>query len=306
MSMPNFLIIGAAKAGTTSLYYYLQQHPQIFMSALKEPKFFALDGSPLNFQGPSQHINHESVNNIEDYKALFADVRDEIAIGEASPLYLYCPEAPQRIQATLPDAKLIVILRDPVERAFSSFSHLLREGYETLSFEAALKEEDKRIQERWAPLWYYIDKGFYYQQLRRYYDLFNSQNIKIYLFEDLCKNPVALVQDVYDFLGVDKSFVPDLTKRNVSGVPKNKALQNLLSRDNPIKSALKIFIPSSMRKSLYRELKTRNLGDKPALSPEAKAQLRELYREDISNLQELIGIDLSSWLVSETSPVAAA
>jgi len=305
MSMPNFLIVGAAKAGTTSLYHYLKQHPQIFMSALKEPKFFALEGKKLNFNGPSQHINTDSVNNLKDYRALFADVTTEKSIGEASPLYLYDNQAAKQIHSRLPEAKLIVILRDPVERAFSSFAHLVREGYETLSFEEGLAEENKRIQENWAPLWYYQDKGFYYEQLKRYYKLFAASQIKVYLFEELCNDPMGLLRSIYNFLGVDADFVPDLTKCNVSGVPKSKAFQALLTQKNPIKSAAKALLPGSLRRSLYRELKTRNLGEKPVLSVETRHQLQALYREDTLQLQTLINRDLSHWLTPEYKPIAS-
>lgn len=178
MVLPNFLIIGAAKAGTTSLYSYLKQHPDIFMSSWKEPKFFSLEGEKLDFQGPSQIINTDSINNLESYLELFEGVKDETAIGEASPIYLYSPKAPANIKKYIPDAKLIVVLRHPAERAFSSFAHLIRAGYETLSFEEALEEEPQRIKEKWAPLWYYKEKGFYAQQLERYFELFDREDRK--------------------------------------------------------------------------------------------------------------------------------
>ena len=146
MTLPNFLIIGSAKGGTSSLHYYLRQHPQIFMPDLKEPRFFALEGGILNFQNPDSAINYNSITTLREYESLFANVTNELGIGEASPLYLYSEKAARRIKHYVPDAKLMVILRNPVDRAFSCYTHLLREGYETLSFEAALKaesEEDK-------------------------------------------------------------------------------------------------------------------------------------------------------------------
>ena len=118
MTLPNFLIIGSAKGGTSSLHYYLRQHPQIFMPDLKEPRFFALEGETLNFQNPDSAINHDSVTNLREYKNLFANAINEIGIGEASPLYLYSEKAVRRIKHYVPDAKLIVILRNPVDRSF--------------------------------------------------------------------------------------------------------------------------------------------------------------------------------------------
>ncbi|MCM1981522.1 sulfotransferase family protein [Lyngbya confervoides] len=294
--LPNFLIIGAAKAGTTSLYDYLSQHPQVFMSPLKEPKYFALEGEPLNFQGPSQIINHTSVNSLAEYCQLFSGVRQEQAIGEASPLYLFSEQAARRIRQRLPQVKLIAILRNPVDRAFSSYSHLLREGFETLEFEAALDAEPERIRQRWAPLWYYQAKGFYARQLSPYFEEFPPEQIKIYLFEDFCQDTLGVVQEIYQFIGVDPRFEPQFLRRNVSGIPKNKALHRLLTQDNWLKSLLKGMLPVEFAQTLALHLKNHNLGEKVALRPETRRRLQRLYREDIQQLEVLIGRDLSPWL----------
>lgn len=295
--LPNFLILGAAKAGTTSLHHYLGQHPEVFVSSMKEPKYFALKDESLDFQGPSQFINQSSVTTFEAYCDLFKGVKDEVAVGEASPLYLFSEKAPERIKETLPEAKLIVILRNPVDRAFSSYTHLLREGFETLDFEESLLKESERIRDRWAPLWYYKSKGFYGEQLKRYTDLFPKEQLKIYLFEDLCQNPLGVVQDIFAYLGVDASFEPDMTMKNVSGIPKNVALQRLLTRQNPLKTVGKALLPKQFRKSLSDKVQRQNLSGKPTLKPETRAELLELYRDDIQQLQVLIDRDLSAWLV---------
>ncbi|MEQ9621323.1 sulfotransferase family protein [Coleofasciculus chthonoplastes] len=296
MVLPNFLIIGAAKAGTSSLYYYLQQHPQIYMSPVKEPKFFALEGEPLDFQGPDQGINRTSRTSLAAYSELFQDVSDEIAIGEASPLYLYSFKAAIRIKHYLPNVKLIAILRHPVDRAFSSFAHLVREGYETLSFAEALREEPTRIQQKWAPLFYYKQQGFYYTQLKRYFDTFERSQIKLYLYEELAANSTAVVQDIFRFLGVDDTFIPDLSRKNISGVPKSRRLYSLFNRDNPIKSALKPFFSEQLRRSIAEKFDKQNLGAKPILLPEDRQDLLKLYKEDILKLQNLIQRDLSHWI----------
>src|SRR3954452_18181658 len=134
MTMPNFLILGAAKAGTTALYHYLKQHPEVCMSEIKETNFFALMGKPLDFRGPGddEHINRFSVTTWGDYQSRFPDRTDARAVGEASPLYLYSPDAPGRIARWMPKAKLVVILRDPVARAYSAFLHLVRGGRGTV------------------------------------------------------------------------------------------------------------------------------------------------------------------------------
>ena len=296
MTLPNFLIIGAAKAGTTSLYSYLDQHPQIFMSAEKEPRFFALEGEELHFQGPTQNINQFSVTDMETYQQLFAGVTDEIAIGEASTLYLHSPKALERIRHYIPEAKIVVGLRDPAERAFSSYVHLVRDGFESLSFAESLDAEPERIQNNWQPLWFYQQRGFYAQQMKQYINAFGAENIHVYLYEDLAADSLAIAQTIYRFLGVDTDFVPDLTRENVSGVPKNKLIQRLLTKDNPLKAAIKPLVPKQLRRNMADKVKQQNLGKKPVLLPEIRQQLTSLYREDILRLQDLIDRDLSSWL----------
>ena len=299
MTMPNFLIIGAMKSGTTALYHYLGQHPRIYMSPKKEPRFFALEGKKPDFRGPmdQERVNLESITSLEKYRALFQDVSDETVIGEASPLYLYSPEAPERIQHHIPDAKLIAILRNPVDRAYSSFMHCTRLGREPLGdFARALSEEDRRIRENWSPIWHYKRAGFYYAQLKRYLDTFDRDRIKVYLYEDLQIDPIHTARDAFQFLDVDDTYVPDTSlKYNVTGIVKNRLLHKYLHEPNWIKSGLRPLLPATLRKRIRYNLKNRNLV-KPSLTPEVRRQLVVVYREDILKLQELIDRDLSGWL----------
>ncbi len=294
MTMPNFLIIGAMKSGTTALYYYLEQHPQIYMSPVKEPNFFCSVGQEGSDSG--------SVTGIEAYQSLFKDVSDEKAVGEASHCYLYEPQATARIQQHLPDAKFIAILRNPVDRAYSHFLHMVRNGTEPLTdFAHALrKEETGASQDRSFQDHDYIGRGRYYEQLKRYFDAFDRQQIKIYLYEELSNAPIDTLRDNFRFLGVDDSFVPDVSlRRNVSGFPKYETLDKLLTRPSSIKDALKVYLPVRLRWRLseaFDALKTRNLVEPPALQPEVRGQLVGAYREDILQLQDLIQRDLSSWL----------
>lgn len=296
--MPNFLIIGAAKAGTTALHYYLNQHPQIYTSPVKETKFFVFDGQTVDYQGPGdQQANREVITNIEAYREQFSGVSEEIAIGEASPLYLYHPRASERIHYYLPDVKLIAILRNPVDRAYSSFLHLIRDGREPLTnFAQALKEEESRINNNWALLWHYKNAGFYYPQLKRYFDRFSQSQIKIYLYEDLHNSPLKVLQDLFQFLEVDETFIPDMsTKYNVSRIPKNRVLHRFLTESHPVKSIFKPVMPETFRKTIVSNITNQNLG-KPKLSPKIRSELLEIYREDLSKLENLIERDLTHWL----------
>ena len=297
MTMPNFLIIGAMKAGTTALYSYLDQHPEVYMSPVKEPNFFAFEGEKMNFRAPQDQrgINRTSVTDIAAYRALFHGVTNEKAIGEASHWYLYSPKAPGRIRHHVPEAKLIVVLRDPVERAYSQYLHFIRDGQEPLTdFAGALQEEETRIRNNWA-FGRYASRGFYHAQLKRYFDAFDRSQIKIYLYEDFSADPTGVLRDTFLFLGVDEAFVPEMSVRpNVSGVPNSRALHALLTRPGRLKAILKPYLPPKLLR-FASDLRDRNLA-KPQLALEERRQMAKMYREDILKLQDLIDRDLSRWL----------
>jgi hypothetical protein len=296
MTMPNFLIIGAEKAGTSSLHYYLGQHPQIFMCPVKEPRFFFPEFYTTYCKGPRKGDRNSAIT-LQAYKDLFVNVSSEIAIGESSPQYLYAPKAPEKIKYYIPEVKMIVILRNPVERAFSAFCYQVRDGYENLSFEQALQEEPNRIRYQWRPIWYYQKLGFYHSQLSRYFKLFAKDQIRIYLYEDFDTNSNLIVSDIFKFLEVDYDFCPTLTRKNVSYIPKSRSIYSLFNKDNPIKSAFKPLLSSKFRKQLKIYLEKFNHEPKPSLLPETRKKLNMLFRQDILQLQDLIRIDLSRWLI---------
>ncbi|NMG60155.1 sulfotransferase [Geitlerinema sp. P-1104] len=320
MTLPNFLIIGAAKCGTTSLYRYLEQHPEIYMSRNKEPKFFALEGADLDsFTGPgdASWLKNQTITDLGNYETLFEGVKDEKAIGEASTIYLYSPNCPQTIKHYIPDAKLIVLLRQPIQQAFSMFLHHLRSGFyqeylaenepsylEQHFAEDFLKSDE--LDDTWLYHWHYKQMGAYYSQLKRYLDVFERHQIKVFLFQDLKQNPTQLLRETFEFLGVDSDFVPpNLTKKynahkDLNQKPKNKAVHQFLMRPNPVKSLLKPLFPQKLRGKVNFWLRQRNMEttQQPLsvkLSPETRQKLTEVHREDILKLQDLIQRDLSHW-----------
>ncbi|OGF53200.1 MAG: hypothetical protein A2Z21_05560 [Candidatus Fraserbacteria bacterium RBG_16_55_9] len=300
MTMPNFLIIGAPRSGTTMLYEGLKQHPEIYMSSDKEPWFFALEGNKEPFRGPR---DLQGVRDLEEYRALFRGARGKKAIGEASTLYLYSPEAPHRIQQHIPHVKLIASLRNPVDRAYSNFLQHVAQGREAEDFEAALNAEEERMKRGWAPFWCYRRMGFYAEQLSRYMALFHSEQLLVFLYEDIERDLLGVSRKIFQFLGVDEAFMPDLSvMRNVSGIPKNqlahRVVDALLTGARPVKAFLRPLLPRGLRWHLIArltDLKNRNLV-KPPLAPEMRKKLIQVYRGDILKLQELIQRDLSSWL----------
>jgi hypothetical protein len=300
MILPNFLIIGAGKAGTQSLVHYLAQHPSIFILVGREPSFFALEGQKLNFRAhgiPKSHVGSVAVTNIEKYCELFCDVRDETAIGEKSPLYLYHPQAPKRIKKYVPKAKLIAVLRNPVERSYSAFLQLKSAGREYLSFEQALSGENVRACNNWGYEYFYKDQGFYYTQLQRYFDIFASDQVKVYLYEDFKTDPISILLDIFRFLGVDDTFLPDLSLRhNVGGVPRSKIVHSfLVSKSNSFKNTLKLLLPRELRERMRHFLRDINLH-KPHMLSDTRKELIASYREDVLKLQCLVKRDLSNWL----------
>lgn len=301
MTMPNFLIIGAPKAGTTSLYAYLKQHPQIYMPPVKEPHFFALDNRGVSFQGPGDQTRLASaVHQLETYKNLFTGVKDEIAIGEASTNYLGSRCAPERIKQLIPEVKLIAVLRNPIDAAYASYLHLMRNGDEFIKdFSVALQAEPERIQKNWGWQWRYQQRGFYFEALERYFSIFEHRQIKVYLFEDFKDDTDGVLRDIFNFLGVESSFKSKTASRhNASAMPKSLLMNRLLIKPNILRDAAKILFPQAMRQNLYHRVRAWNLNNfqKPEMSADSRAYLKQVFRGDILKLEGLIERDLSAWL----------
>lgn len=301
-SMPDFLVIGAPKAGTTSLYHYLCQHPQIFMSPNKEPHFFAFEGHQPNFQGPGDErawLNVNSVVKLGAYQELFGGAKAGQVCGEASTMYLYLKESCDRIHHYLPNVKLIAILRHPVDRAYSHYVHMRRDGREwATDFEQALSQETERIQKNWSPALHYKQVGLYFEQLQQYLQKFDSEQIKIYLYDDLVNAPEKVYRDIFEFIGVETGIQLDTSARynTTSSIRKNKLLHNFLMNPNGMKSALRKVIPANIRKPLSAKVYRRNATAIQPLSSELRNQLTMSFEADILQLQDLIDRDLSHWL----------
>jgi hypothetical protein len=299
MTMPNFLIIGAARSGTTSLFKYLQQHPQIYTPRLKEPMFFAHENQPPILHGPKgdEQIRH-AVTDITQYMSLFQNVKNEKAIGEASPQYLSSRTAHERIRHYIPQAKLIAILRHPVDVAYSGFTQQRRDGREPhADFAHALRDEELREREKWSLTFQYRRRGFNHENLKRYYELFPREQLKVYLFDDLKNDPQQMVRDVFRFLEVDENFVPQTWMTyNMSIVPRSMTFHKIINGPHPIKSTLGMVVPRQLRRRFQQSLNQWNLGTLPPVTTEVRRRLIEEYRQDILQVQDLIGRDLSHWL----------
>ena len=295
--MPNFLIIGASKGGTTSLHYVLDQHPQVYMCPVKEAGFFWAYGQNVKLRGPgTEKLHNRLVDDLERYQKLFAPVTTQTALGEASVRYLYMPQAPGLIRQFIPQARLIAILRQPAERAFSAFMHNRRDGLEPCSdFAEAIAQDRSGFRDAWT-FCRYLDRGLYAQSLRRYFEVFERRQLHISLFEDLRDDPQRLAQGLFEFLEVDVSFPADFSERhNASGVIRNPALRFVWTRTNRLRAALRPMLGERLRHRGAQWF-TRDL-EKVRLDPTLRADLTAYYREDILQLQDLLDRDLASWLV---------
>ncbi len=300
LKLPNFFIIGAAKAGTTALYETLKQHHEIYMSPIKEPHFFGFESEPPVFPGlAGTYYRRTGVWRARDYGQLFAAVTHERAIGEASNLYMLSPSAAGRIKHNLPHSRIVAVLRQPAERAYSDYNSMVQNGVEPAgSFAEALAHETDRLREGWS-LGLYRKHGYYHAQLSPYFELFPRQQIKIYLYEDWKNTPQAMLRDLSRFLEVDEDFTPDIRRSNVTRLPKNRRLHAWVTRPAWVEQRMP-FLPSRVRCymifALQRVDARFNLAPPPALDPEIRACLTADYRDDILKLQDLIGRNLSYWL----------
>lgn len=295
--LPNFLIVGAAKGGTTSLYYYLKQHPDVFLSTVKEPCFLCFDGDK-----PTYEVGRNTVFDFEVYQSLFKNSEKYKVQGEATAIYLYLYKRTiSNIKKFIPNfsnQKIVIILRNPVERAFSQYMMNVRDLRENLSFEEALKIESERKAAKVSTDFFYVDRGFYYEQVKSYLD--NFKHVKVYLYDELVENPKSLMKDLCEFLEINSNFEFNTGEKfNVSGRPKYKFISKLIRKDSILKKMLKFFLPKEKRKAMAVSLKNKmnsiNLK-KEKMNSETKDRLKEVFKNDIEKLQQLVHKDLSNWL----------
>ncbi len=309
MRLPNFFLVGVAKAGTTSLYRYLREHPQVYMSPIKGPTFFGAADLLLEphrdvmleelarhraalrayLDGPQELSAEHFVLNWDDYVCLFRDVRDELAVGEASTGYFWLPSAAATIRATLPDARIAVMLRDPAERLFSLYLTTLRaEPGVTFRawFEATLAEPRRRAVG--------VEPGRYATHLERFFDLFPSNQLRVYLYEDYRADARAVLRDLFAFLGVNPDYPIDVSRRyNETTVPRFPRLHALRQRVFGVSSPTR-WLPARARRAMRRLYHMRPTGR--GMDPVDRHAVIDYHRDEIVRTARLLGRDLTAWL----------
>jgi hypothetical protein len=272
--LPNFFIVGAPKAGTTSLYHYLDQHPEIYMSPVKEPNYFASEIQLEGFAEPLREPMRRRMADMQRYLAgsmeekrfgavglewvgylkLFRNVRQEKAIGEASVCYLWSESAARNIFARIPEAKIIMILRDPAERALSQYRQWAGKEQMRETFRDVCEKSIANQGGKFQAMSPFLEMGLYAEQVKRYFDLFPRENIRVDFYENYRRDPAGMIAETLRFLGVDASFQPDMSRRHLEGNRASCAMD-------------------------FRE----------------RAYLTAFYRDDVRKLAQLLDCDLSRW-----------
>lgn len=303
MTKPNLYVIGGMRCGSTAMCSYLAEHPEVFFSKLKEPKFFLLKRIGLDFQMASSNRDGflgRSRWTWASYLELFEEARDERIVAEGSAGYICEPWVPEEIYQFTPDAKIIAVLRNPLERAYSHYLFHLQVGYEWVKdFEQALRLEDSRIREGYWHGYFYRTVGLYGQQLRRYFDIFPRENIRVYLSDELKSSPGQIMRDVYRFLGIDNGFAPVSNARtNATLLNRNNSvswIDHARAVTGPVRPLLKAAkrLPGASR--AVTSLHHRMLRF-PPFKNSTKRALRDFFADDVKLLSEVLGRDMSGWL----------
>ena len=300
--MPDFLIIGAGKSGTTAILYFLGQHPKIFFPTRKEPNFFALEGVDVDsyeFKESSEY-HKRSIDNLPDYLDLFRSARPDQVVGENSNQYLYSNEAIESIKKYVPEAKLIALIRHPAERLISRYNHLERDNsVPDGGFEA--------IFDRSSIWWKRPDllfEGFYGAHLEKYYQNFDKDQIKVILYDDFKADNEGVIRDLCSFIGVDPDFDIDTEIiLNKSGKLKDNLFNKMLGQNGSVIQSIKKISPTLHKsfkgnpliKETLIKWRNRNLESVPVPENFRKRVTEEIYKDDILKLEKVLDRSLKHW-----------
>ena len=302
--LPNFVIIGASRCGTTSLHHYLGQHPDIYVTGRKSPNYFvAGDPQPDRENATLKVMASQWISSLQDYQAQFHGAQGERAIGDVSPVYMQSVHAAKRIRDTLGEnIKCIAILRNPADRAFAHFLGRRRDGLESeQDFDTIVDRELASPLVDEIAFGSYIACGRYHHFLSPFYSQFAASNIRLVLFERLQQNPADLLSELFTFLGVDPGFEVDATfSHNRSGIIANPLLRMLWTGSVGLRTRMRPYLPAAIRHG-SRALLADQVA-KPELGSDTRLKISTALSEDILQLERLTGWDLSGWLPASEHP----
>jgi hypothetical protein len=301
--LPQFVIAGAPKAGTTALHAALATHPGLYLSPVKEPKYYLTDGRPpprSGQRGPGDaHSAQEWIWRRADYRALFAGAPAGTVRGESTPFYLYDRGAQQRLAADVPDVKVIVVVRDPVDRAYSNWAHLRADGLEPeADFLAAVRAEQRRIDAGWAPFWHYRGLGTYGAQLRDLYRHLPCEQVIVLRYRQLVDTPRETLDRVSRFLGVPTGVAHTVAPENVKPFVADTAGYRLLARATRVGAALGAYAPPQLWRQASRPLIAAlhaGRAPRPPLPVEVRREVLSALLPDVELLEGLTGESFADW-----------
>jgi hypothetical protein len=301
VALPDFFVAGAPKAGTTALHAALAQHPELYLSTVKEPKFFLTDGPPPMQGGPGDAKTYrEHVWQRADYEALFDAAPPGTLRGESTPFYLYRHDAQQRIRTLIPHARLIIVVRDPVERAHSNWTHLWSAGLDPIDdFLRACAAEDQRVAAGWADFWHYKRVGLYGQQVQHLYTVFPREQVLVFRYRDLVDDPPGTLDRICGFLEVGQGLIDHLPRENVTAHPDQTLRHQYLSRAVRAASAITARLPGHRGKAMVDRLESKlqeGAAPRRPLTWDQRQALLPYFEPDIRLLEEVTGQDYSNWL----------
>jgi hypothetical protein len=301
MALPDFLVAGVPKAGTTALHTALSRHPGLYLSPIKEPKFFLTDGPPPTRGGPGDVLTYrEHVWQRDRYEALFDAAAPGALRGEATPLYLYDADAMERIRALVPGVRLIVVIRDPVERAHSNWTHLWSAGLEPEGdFLRACDEEPGRIAAGWASFWHYTGLSRYGEQLERAFSLFPREQVLVLRYRRLIEEPAAVLDEICAFLGVETGLLTEIPRENVTSHPEQTLAHRAVSLGMRVSDTAGRLLPGTAATAATHRLERflqRGRRERQPLGWEQRQALLPRFDEDVRLLGTLLGEDFTDWL----------
>lgn len=284
-TIPNFFIVGAPRTGTHSLYSYLEQHPMIFMSPRKEPNYFCREVISNN-----DPINNP-IRDENEYFSLFKDVKNEIAIGEASVTYLRDSLAPKLIHEKIPNAKIIILLRDPAERALSHYLTLVQKNITKKTFYEEIKDEMEKLKKKRKDKLGMLSPGFYYESIKSYYEIFDKNNIMIIISEEFEKNLREIMRNVLEFLSIQSDFQFNETKKGTYRPPPRKEFEAILTNRFIVNIGKKLVSSPKIREKIFKKL-ARPDKERPKMTKDERVLLKKIYFEDMQKTKKFLSRDL--------------
>lgn len=296
--MPNFILIGRAKSGTTALQKILHLHPDIFMSSRKEPRFFVCEGGCPEFEGP---VLVDGVTTLEEYLDCFAEATHEKIVGEASPIYLnsqVATIAAENIRRHIPHARLAAIIRQPADQIHSHYHyHKSRNEESTSSIRLALEEEKKGLRARYSPGIRYLENSGCYLSLKAYFDRFSREQLKIFTYEEWNHSPGVVLSELQSFLEIEPYLTSShVFKSNVTGYVRYPLVHRIFRKRSRLSRLLEASLPQRWHVPILEHGRRLALAKPRRMDLQLRKEIIDAKREEILKIQDLIGKDLSHWL----------